>query len=44
MHKLNYESIAYNKRFLSITDDKKDPVAQQPKPDAQIQGTITVYN
>jgi len=29
MHKLNYESIAYTKRYLGITDDELQAVAQR---------------
>lgn len=31
MHKLNHESIAYTKRYLGITDDELQAVAQQLK-------------
>ena len=29
MHKLNHESIAYTKRYLGITDDELEEVAQR---------------
>jgi site-specific recombinase XerD len=29
MHKLNHESIAYTKRYLGITDDELEAVAQR---------------
>jgi hypothetical protein len=31
MHKLNHESIAYTKRYLGITDDELQAVAQRLK-------------